>query len=855
MKSNKKKILATILSIGFVFSMGYGYSMFDVSKDAVSVIAQTPANATIESGTLYDITELDFAGIDEAHLASGGTQTLNSDGGGMLINADGSNNMTLFKSPAGIKLNANFNTVGAMPATWPADRTKGFTFVMDGTNVCFYNDAVAILNRHDEVTCDIVRFDKVTGTQYVELNREFVKDENGTYIGVQCRITVGENKYTLYYETSNPNKNEFGIFAVDCGSLTISSAKNGMGGGEQPEISPVEKGKLYDISELDFGEIDEANLANGGSQTLNSNGGGMLMNGEGGWDTTIFKKPAGIKLKADFTTVGEIPASWPVDRTNGFAFVMDGTNVHIYNNAVAILNRHDESVNDVITFDKVTGVQYVEVNREFLRDSNGAYVGVQVRVIIGTKNYTLSYDTTTPNKDEFAIFAVDCGSLEIFSANLPGQNLENVEVKDITEYYLGKEGTPLNFTDGYVTIAANDKSEYCAYKSSSYTELNMDILVGGIEFLVDFGNGLADNKSIVWAINAAQFRIYNNRVSVCRAWNDEYWAEYTTQTIPTYTGVQYVKIVSSFKEVNQKAFRSVEVQIGNDTYTFLSDAVEIYPGSVESKLINDTGKDLKIATAKWYKQWNETLADFNIADYETADQNVVLNIKNSFESNILSATESSFAQTMVAFESVLTIEQKAALIIAKDSAKAELDTYVMETDYYATEWTEIQTIVADGKSAIEASANISAVEVKSVEIKTAIDAIYTKVKIDTICTNKEVSKAELLASYETFVESDYTDENWALIIAYYTQAVADIDAKEDLIDMEDIVDYAIFQMESVAKKNAKPPVVDDNSSGNNNVSSGDDNSTSGCFGSITMLGGAITLLAGAVVLFKKKFED
>ena len=835
---------------------------------SAKTIAVEP-ETTVESATLYDISELNFAEIDEEYLANGGSQTLTSAGGGMLINADGSNDLTTFWNPAGVKLAADFTTVRSIPETWPTVRENGFTFVMDGTNVCIFNNAIAILDRNDEVTCDIFRFDTITGVQYVEFNREFVKDASGAYVGVQCRFTIGDYSDVLYYETSNPHQKEFGILAVDCGSLTIASANTLTEEPEVPETTTIESGTLYDISELNFEGIDEEYLANGGSQTLDANGGGMLLNADGGWDMTTFWNAAGVKFVADFGTVGAIPAGWPTDRVNGFTFVMDGTNVCIYNNAIGIFDRNDESVYDIYTFDTVTGVQYVEINREFVKNSNGTYVGVQCRFTIGANSGVASYETENVHKSEFGIFAVDCGTLTISSANV--LTAERGTLYDISELNFDGIDEELLANGGFATLDANGGG--MLLNADGAWDMTTFWNPVGVKLAADFSTvgAMPENWPIdrvngfTFVMDGTNVCIYNNAIGIFDRNNEA--TVYDIFTFDMVTGVQYVEINRAFMKDAKGAYVGVQcrVTVGTNSADLYYETENVHKSEFGifavdcgTLTIYSVSESALLARAKANAK-AELDAYVAEADYEAADWATITAAIATAKTEIDACESIEQANEKVAIAQAVIdevptadereAERAAALAEAKANAKVELDAYVAEADYEASDWATIAAAVATAKTEIDACTAVDQVSAKVAAVKAAIDNVPTAAEREAeraaaaaaLAEAKTNAKAELDAYV---VEADYQAADWATITAAIATAKTEIDACESIDEVNAkvaAVKVAIDEVPTAAERAAEVPA-------------NDVKSMFGCAGSVSAIGGIVMLLAGVAVVLKKK-ED
>ena len=175
----------------------------------------------------------------------------------------------------------------------------------------------------------------------------------------------------------------------------------------------------------------------------------------------------------------------------------------------------------------------------------------------------------------------------------------DAETKDITDYNLGVYGeTEVNSgfismaTGKFYTIPADATGEHRMFTDSSRSAWHITNTMGGIEFLVDFGeSGLADGGYIQWAINMASFKIYNDKLVQTEQWNDTAHATVTLDKV--YTGVQYVKIDSQFKYANgTPVARMITWQIGEDVYTVESANCD-YCDDAPTFLANHTARILE----------------------------------------------------------------------------------------------------------------------------------------------------------------------------------------------------------------------------------------------------------------------
>lgn len=133
-------------------------------------------------------------------------------------------------------------------------------------------------------------------------------------------------------------------------------------------------------------------------------------------------------------------------------------------------------------------------------------------------------------------------------------------------------------------------------------------------------------------------------------------------------------------------------------------------------------------------------------------------------------------------EPVVDTEQ---LNAAKDAAKAELDAYANPADYRDAQKTELSEAIEAGKAAIDAAANVEAVNAAATAAKAAIDAIETDAEL----TAKEEAAAAALAEAKTAANAEldtyvdakyYLDEQKVKLDAAIEAGKTAIDAAADV---------------------------------------------------------------------------
>lgn len=119
------------------------------------------------------------------------------------------------------------------------------------------------------------------------------------------------------------------------------------------------------------------------------------------------------------------------------------------------------------------------------------------------------------------------------------------------------------------------------------------------------------------------------------------------------------------------------------------------------------------------------------------------------------------------------------LLAYKNAKKQELADYADEKDYSASNWTQVETIITNGTSNINAATSKEAVDQALEDAKASIDEIDTKA--DELQAYKNAKKQEL-QNYKN--QEDYSEENWVTIQDYISDgcALIDLATTNDLVD-------------------------------------------------------------------------
>ena len=172
-----------------------------------------------------------------------------------------------------------------------------------------------------------------------------------------------------------------------------------------------------------------------------------------------------------------------------------------------------------------------------------------------------------------------------------------------------------------------------------------------------------------------------------------------------------------------------------------------------------------------YRDSEKTLLETTIANGKTAIDSATTT------ADVTAALNSAKALIdAIKTDAVLTSEE---LVAAKNTAKTVLDGYVSAESYREAQKAELATAIANGKTAIDESADITAVSTALNNAKAAIDAIKTDADFtaEELLAAKNTAKAEL----DIYANpSNYRTEEQALLVSAITEGKNAIDSATDI---------------------------------------------------------------------------
>ena len=254
-----------------------------------------------------------------------------------------------------------------------------------------------------------------------------------------------------------------------------------------------------------------------------------------------------------------------------------------------------------------------------------------------------------------------------------------------------------------------------------------------------------------------------------------------------------------------------------------------------------------VAAAKADLAAYKTEADYRDAEW-TAMQAIITEANTAIDGAIgnqegIDAIVSSAKEEMDAIKTAAQLEAEEGVVLA---AKAELDAYAAETDYKAAEWTAIQAIIAEAKTAIDgAIGDEAAISGIVAAAKTAIDEVKTAEEMDAaaLAAAKEAAKAEVRAYYNAIDHEKYSEDAEATLSGFVATAISAIDTATKIADVEAVVTQFKTNVDGVEQ-------IQESNSGSDT-----EKTSSGCGSVVGGMATAAMAAAAAVVFLRKKKED
>jgi hypothetical protein len=132
---------------------------------------------------------------------------------------------------------------------------------------------------------------------------------------------------------------------------------------------------------------------------------------------------------------------------------------------------------------------------------------------------------------------------------------------------------------------------------------------------------------------------------------------------------------------------------------------------------------------------------------------------------------------------------------AMDDLDAALAAYLLANYYTEENWTALQTAKTDGDTAIHAATDLAGVTAARDAALAAMDAVPTVA--ETLAAAKAAALDDLATARATYLEADYTAENWTALTTAKTEGDAAINAATDLAGVAAAKDAALAAMDAV----------------------------------------------------------
>ena len=309
-----------------------------------------------------------------------------------------------------------------------------------------------------------------------------------------------------------------------------------------------------------------------------------------------------------------------------------------------------------------------------------------------------------------------------------------------------------------------------AYRDAQKTELAA---------AVANGKTAIDNAADVAGVEAA---LANAKTAIDAIKTDaEFTAEETAQALANAkttakTALESYKDASNYRDA-QKTELATAVANGKTAIDNATDLAGVEAALANAKTVIDeiktdaefTAEETAQALANAKTTAKATLESYKDASaYRDAQKTelatAVANGKTAIDNATdLAGVEAALANAKTAIDAIktdaeLTAEETAqALVNAKTTAKAALESYKDASNYRDAQKTELATAVANGKTAIDNATDLAGVEAALANAKTAIDAIKTDAEL-----TEEEAAAQALANAKTTAKAaldTYVDAN------------------------------------------------------------------------------------------------
>lgn len=263
----------------------------------------------------------------------------------------------------------------------------------------------------------------------------------------------------------------------------------------------------------------------------------------------------------------------------------------------------------------------------------------------------------------------------------------------------------------------------------------------------------------------------------------------------------------SYREA-QKAELATAIADGKTAIDESTDIAEVSIALNNAKAVIDAIKtDADFTAEELLAAKNTAKAELDVyvnsSNYRTEEQALLASAiaegKNAIDSATdISAVNTALATAKAAIDGIKTDAELTAeeLASAKTNAKSELESYVNAGDYRADQQALLASAIANGKTAIDESADIIAVSTALANAKAAIDEIKTDAELT--AEELAVAKIEAKSALDTYVNlDDYRTEQQNAIANAIADGKLAIDAATAKAGVTSALDSAKLAIDAV----------------------------------------------------------
>ncbi len=221
---------------------------------------------------------------------------------------------------------------------------------------------------------------------------------------------------------------------------------------------------------------------------------------------------------------------------------------------------------------------------------------------------------------------------------------------------------------------------------------------------------------------------------------------------------------------------------------------------------NISGVSLKVSNVRTFDEIKtaekQSYAGYSQSDYSQANWAIIQDYIAKADADIdaqnsLERVKDISATAKKNIDAVWTLEKEAEFAAAQSDVKAAFDAVVAGKEYYEAQQNAVNKLLTDGKAAVDACESFEQLEAVRSDYAEKLGAVKTKEQMAAIVEARETAKAALNAYAAAFTESDYSAENFAEITRIKNAYLAEIEASENLDDIEAMPVIAKTQMERV----------------------------------------------------------